>query len=214
MPSLQESLGLSDEHWDRLSPAHRDLYALIRPLRQAHYRVDHPFSRIEQQLATYASNAESMGGRFDLCPDFQRGHVWDTAKQIAYMENVFRGVAPTLIRFNQRVHVDVPGDLVPYEMVCLDGLQRLTAMRAFMGGQLRVFGGLSADDLAKSPFDPFRYYWQAEVFDFTWRKDLLQFYLDLNSGGVVHSPEELKRVAVLRDAAEPPALPKSPSFRC
>lgn len=43
--------------------------------------------------------------------------------------------------------------------------------------------------------------WTMEVFNIASRADLLQFYLDLNSGGVVHTPEELSRVGGLLDEA-------------
>ena len=43
---------------------------------------------IESQLESYSDRGNEtfkMGG-LDLNPDFQRGHVWDEAKQIAFVE--------------------------------------------------------------------------------------------------------------------------------
>lgn len=210
--SFHAALGLSDDYWGRLSERDRALYHRVRPMRTSGYRVDHHLARIEDQLATYDHDARSRGGTFELCPDFQRGHVWDAPKQAAFIENLLRAIAPTTIRFNCPTWLEQRevGDLDPNTLVCVDGLQRLTAMRAFMDGSLTVFDGLGAADLKGTAFDPARFRWQAEIFEFTWRKDLLQFYLDLNGGGVVHAPEELARVAAMRDQAAVPALGDSP----
>jgi len=43
--------------------------------------------------------------------------------------------------------------------------------------------------------------WSLDMYTIAKRADLLQFYLDLNSGGVVHSDDELERVRGLRDQA-------------
>ena len=41
-----------------------------------------------------------------------------------------------------------------------------------------------------------------EMFDFDDKRDLLQFYIDLNSGGVVHSKEEIERVKSILEYLE------------
>lgn len=211
--------GLSDEYWGRLSEEHRQMYAQVRPLRKASYVVHNPIAGIEQTLGDMAQEAEKQGGKLELNPDFQRGHVWDQARQIKFMESVLRGVAPMNIRFNCAGWNGGRelGDLNPHDVVCVDGLQRLTAMRAFMAGEFPVFEKYYAKDLQGSPFALNRTsgMWVMEMFDIRNRHDLLTFYLDINSGGVVHSDEELERVRQLRDEANTPTVnaPKKPRKR-
>jgi len=59
---------------------------------------------------------------FEICPDFQRGHVWDDAKSIAYVEFCLKGgVSARTLFFN------CPGWQNKGPMQLVDGLQRLTA---------------------------------------------------------------------------------------
>lgn len=195
-----EKYGVSDEYWDRLSELDRQFYRDIRPLRKSTYTVNNMIANIERTLADLARDAQSGGGDLELSPDFQRGHVWSREKQVAFIEAILRGTAPLVIRFN------CPGwnsgakglveGLNPATIQCVDGLQRLTAMREFVADKFPVFGKYYAKDLKNTPFSMSRpdKTWVMEVYNIPTRKELLQFYLDLNSGGVVHAPEELERV--------------------
>lgn len=205
--SAAERFGVSDDYWNRLSERDRALYEEIRPLRKSAYVVHHRINNIENTLREMDTDARSQRGKLELIPDFQRGHVWSQEKQIAFMETVARGMAPLVIRFN------CPGwqgdakaegtDMNPHSVQCIDGLQRLTAMREFVAGNFKIFGKYSIEDLDETPFS-FRRLgmtWTLEMFNIQRRADLLQFYLDLNSGGVVHSDAELDRVRSLRQEA-------------
>ncbi len=55
--------------------------------RTANYAVDVEWRNLERQIQCAAEGVSS----FDLNPDFQRGHVWNEAQQIAYVEFVLRG---------------------------------------------------------------------------------------------------------------------------
>lgn len=136
----------------------------------------------------------------DLIPDFQRGHVWTQEQQERWIEAVIRGAISTaglLIQFNAPAWEpgEYRGDM-PKTIVCIDGLQRLTAIRRFVAGEIRAFG-LTADQFAGTSYDLRRYRFRVAVHGFQTRADLLQYYLDLNSGGTVHSTEELARVGGL-----------------
>lgn len=201
------AFGLSLEYWQRLSPEDRALYARVRPMRSATYTVQHRMATIERTLEELDSDARQRGGALELNPDFQRGHVWNQDKQIAFMEAVLRGNAPLVLRFNcpswDREPAVQDPQLHPGSVLCIDGLQRLTAMRDFVAGKFPVFGDLDYAALDKTAFSLRRTNatWTMQVFDIPTRAQLLQFYLDINAGGVVHAPEELARVAALRDAA-------------
>lgn len=191
--------GINPEYWDRLSERDQALYRLVRPLRSSVYSVDVPLGYLERHIDGMAADAQSTGGSLQLNPDFQRGHVWDEARQVAYIENLFRGVAPTVLRFNCASWGgrDQAGDINPGDIVCVDGLQRLTAVRRFMKGEFKIFGNEDSETLRGTQFDPNRmssFRLSIQMFDISWRQQLLQFYLDINRGGVVHTEEELARV--------------------
>lgn len=205
--------GYSDESWGKLEEKERQLLRKISPAPRAAYKVNMFLNRIEGWLADEEAGAKLMGGTFSLIPDFQRGHVWDEAKQAAYVENYLRGQAPALFRFNN-VSItgssrEAGGDIQPYDMVCIDGLQRLTALREFMADRLTVFGDIKASDLRGTVVDPKRtiFNFELEVFAFPWRHELLDYYVALNAGGVVHSPEEIARVKAMSETARLSSLP-------
>ena len=160
-----------------------------RPIRSFHC----DFSYLETWLAA-ETEAVEMG--IDLNPDFQRGHVWTKDQQTSYIENVLRRIVDEsglTIRFNCPTwrETRITGDL-PEQIVCIDGLQRLTAIRKFIAGELSVFG-LDFNEL------PIRVILRdlqlvIKMYDFQNRKDLLKFYLDINGGGTPHSQDELDRV--------------------
>ncbi len=163
-----------------------------RPIRTFHCG----FSYLEQWLAL---EAEAVEHGVDINPDFQRGHIWTEAQQVAYIENVLRRIVDEsglTIRFNCPTwrETKLLGDL-PEQVVCIDGLQRLTAIRRFINKELPVFG-LDYEVL------PMRVILRdlqlvIKMYDFQDRKDLLKFYLDINGGGTPHSKEELDRVREL-----------------
>jgi hypothetical protein len=129
----------------------------------------------------------------DLNPDFQRGHVWTDEQRTRYVEYVLRGgEGGKELLFNcrgwQNVRTDHPG---PYQII--DGLQRLTAVRRFLAGELRAFGRYREQFQGQM-----RYYlgFKWRVFELT-RAEVLQFYLDLNAGGTPHAESEIERVRAL-----------------
>ena len=209
--------GLSDEYWNGLTEEGRAMYDIVRPLRKSVYAVQQPILMIERTLRQLDEDARGQGGSLQLNPDFQRGHVWDQPRQIAFLESVIRGVAPMNIRFNcanwDMKMVDKDCDMNPDDIVCVDGLQRLTALRDFVAGKFKVFDRYTIKDLENTPFSFKRMQanWTMEIFDIKSRKDLLNFYLDINRGGVVHTEEELARVEALRDnpPVESPDMPNS-----
>lgn len=180
----------------------RALDSIIHPLRTACYEVDHDWRSIDRALQGYA---QDYGG-LDLVPDFQRGHVWTPDQQRHFIENALRGVISSsgfLLQFNcpNWENFNYTGDL-PRGFQCIDGLQRLTAVREFMAGRVRPFG-LTPDDLNCSRYSVrgSTYRFRLAIHDFTTRADLLQHYLDLNAGGTPHSAAEIERVRALKAAA-------------
>lgn len=177
----------------------KELDALIRPIAFARYEVDIPMNFIESTLAGYARDWESL----DLTPDYQRGHVWTERQQTYFIENLLRGVvtsAGLLIQWNCPNWEDhhYSGEL-PRGMQCIDGLQRLSAVRRFLTGHIKPFG-LHVKDFENTRFSPRRSRWNIRfaVYNFGTRAELLQHYLDINGAGTPHTPQELERVRQLR----------------
>lgn len=150
------------------------------------YAVDIPWDHLKRHLEHEMQGA----GGIDLDPDFQRGHVWDKAKQIAFVEFVLRGGESA-----RNLYFNCPdfsrGGYKNYVLV--DGKQRLTAALAFLDDEVPVFGGhVYSDFTDHMDILTVRFRWN--VNDLKTRAEVLQWYLDLNTGGVVHTSEEIERV--------------------
>lgn len=157
-------------------------YRDIEQFPHANYEVDVSWGYLENQLAGFGE----MG--LDLDPDFQRGHVWAAAQQIAFVEHMLRGGrSPRHLYFNCAGWRQGRG---PIQLI--DGKQRLEAARSFLRDELRVFGGYTCADLGGlPPMDPmFRFH----VHSLPTRADVLRWYLAMNSGGSIHTEAELDRV--------------------
>ena len=90
-----------------------------------------------------------------------------------------------------------------YGFVIVDGLQRVTAIQAFLKGEFKVFGKFTYEDLDNSRFSLRRKTIKVQVFAWRMKKDILKYYLLFNNGGTVHSKEEIQRVrAMLEDCKE------------
>jgi len=176
----------------------KELLKIIKPLASARYQVDIFWYDLERSLSYY----EKEYGGLDVNPDFQRGHVWTLRQQEHFVENVLRGIVSSsglVIQWNcpnwDEYYYKGP---MPLGFQCIDGLQRLTAIRGFVAGKVKPFG-LSKDDLTRTDFDVRRCMWTFKfaIHNLTSRKDLLNHYLDLNTGGTQHTTEEIDKVKQL-----------------
>lgn len=183
------------------------LNSVIRKGIPARYTVQHEWRDLRAALTRYG---EAYGG-IDLTPAFQRGHVWTTHQQEGFIASALRNLLPESalnIQLNcpNWTDDDYDGDLLP-GVVCIDGLQRLTAVLKFMDGELSPLG-LTIRDFDNSSFHIKTHFClRIQMFEHKYEADLLQHYLDHNSGGTPHSPSEIDRVTALQKAA---ALRKNP----
>jgi uncharacterized protein with ParB-like and HNH nuclease domain len=149
------------------------------------YQVNVPLRYIKSSLDRYNDDSS-----LELNPDFQRGHVWTEQQQREYVEFFLRGgksgrdiffnCSSWMGNFNTPVQ-------------CVDGLQRITACLKFMDNELAIFDGHYLSDFEDGTIfiDNTLIF---HVNNLKSRKDVLQWYFELNNGGVVHSDEELARV--------------------
>lgn len=182
---------------DRNALATAKYAPIIDPVPRTNYAVDFQMHRLKKQFEDYANDY----GSFDYNPDFQRGHVWNREKQIAFLEAICRNTIPAsllTITLNspEFEHPNHKGDLRGFCII--DGLQRVTAVEEFVDGKFKIFDNqVGYDDLDHTPYSFKRVNFRVQVYSFIWRKDLLKYYIDINSGGVVHSDDEINRVKKL-----------------
>lgn len=157
------------------------------------YAVDYPLDSLTRWITD-----EERESNLQLCPDFQRGHVWTEAQQIAFIEFLLRGGKTGRdLYFNcPSWHVQVDEGAYD-EFVCVDGLQRITAIRRFIRSEIPVFGSYYREytDILQTSINTMR----VHVNDLKSRREVLQWYIDLNAGGTPHSDEEIDRVRCLLD---------------
>lgn len=127
----------------------------------------------------------------DFDPDFQRAHVWTHKKRIAFVEYILRDGKSSPAPPNH------PGWMGDWEGlgVLVDGKQRLEAVRAFLRNDIPAFGYLLSE--YEDKLDVVRTTLRFHVNTLKTRAEVLQWYLDLNTGGVVHTPEEIEKVRIL-----------------
>lgn len=125
----------------------------------------------------------------ELNPDFQRGHVWSKKQQTAYMEYLLRGGSS-----GREIYLNHPGWMIDWkgDFVCVDGLQRLTACLKFLADEVPVFGLLCSEFEDSVPFtDVSLSIW---INNLKTRKEVLTWYLEMNTGGTIHTDREIEKV--------------------
>ncbi len=163
----------------------------IPQFEKTRYCIDVPLDGLLKHLQRYQESY-----KLELNPDFQRGHVWSKQQQVAYIEYLLQ--CPEKDK-STRVTFNYPGWQTRREqddsvMVCIDGLQRLTAIKAFLNNELEAFGSYFNEFEGKLGWDRCI---QIAVTGYENREEILKYYLVVNNTGVAHSKEELDRVEKL-----------------
>lgn len=129
-----------------------------------------------------------------LDPDFQRGHIWTENQQIQFLEYFFRGGrSGNVLYFNYPSWHSNSQGREYNDYVCVDGLQRITSIQKFINNEIRIFGSFykEFEDNIRMSDSVFK----VNVNDLKTKKEVLQWYIDINAGGTPHSTEEINRVA-------------------
>ena len=162
------------------------------------WECNYSFEKLVKAIEGW-SNGIDTNVKLEMNPDFQRGHCWTENQQISFIESVLKGGAK-----NARViYLNNPNwkhsDRIYKDFVCVDGLQRYTAIKRFINNEIKIFGyyyNEYEDDLRM------KYDMKINVNDLPTRKDVLQWYLEMNSGGTIHTEEEINKVKELLSKEE------------
>lgn len=163
--------------------------------RSGGYQIDVDLKYLPKTIAEYQSESN-----LQLCPDFQRGHVWTRRQQIAFVEFFLRGgTTGRIVYLNDPSRRIDPGPNGYRDFVVVDGLQRLTALLDFAADKFAVFGSLYSEfaDRDRTNCD---LYLKININDLQTRAEVLRWYLEMNSGGTPHTNTELERVRGLLEA--------------
>jgi len=126
----------------------------------------------------------------NLEPDFQRGYVWKPEQKVRFVEYALQGGhSGRDLWFNAPGWQGMTGI---GEYVLVDGKQRLDAVMGFLNNEFAVFEGSFFRDYT----DPISHHtcFNWHVNTLKTRDECLQWYCDLNTGGTVHSDDEIDRV--------------------
>ena len=153
------------------------------------YRVDVNFEHLIRWVDEFI-----VEGNLQLNPDFQRGHVWTEEQQIKFIEFILQGgKSGRDIYFNHPQWHDRWTNEGYHEFVCVDGLQRITAIRRFLNDEISIFGKYKYSEF-EGQTDIVRQNLTIHVNDLKTRREVLQWYIQMNAGGTPHTIEEIQRV--------------------
>lgn len=160
-------------------------FSAIPKLPRAYYENPVPWRGVDKTLEDMRAEALAP---FVMEPDFQRGHVWTEAQQVAFVEYGLMGGESSMV-----LTTNCPGWMGDFRgpWVLVDGLQRLTAVLRFVRGEIPAFGHRVGEYGDRIHSDVV---FRLRVCELPTRAEVLKLYLLMNAGGVVHSPEEIARV--------------------
>jgi uncharacterized protein with ParB-like and HNH nuclease domain len=150
---------------------------------QCDFTLDYLVKHINEEIEEHG---------LQLNPDFQRGHVWTEEQQVAWLEFFLKGgKSGKIIYLNKPSwHFTVP-DGAYDDYVCVDGLQRITAIQRFVNNEIKVFGSYYKEFTDKLRITNSI---KLNVNDLKTEKEVLQWYVDMNMGGTPHTDDEIDRV--------------------
>lgn len=166
--------------------------------REGNYQVSVPLRYVVDNIRKWEDDDYYQ---LQLNPKFQRGHVWTEEQQIAYVEFLLRGG-----KFAKVIYFNKPSwnicSSIGYDyddFVCVDGLQRLTAIMRFLNNEIKVFDTYCNDFEDKLPIGIDLVF---NVNNLKTEKEVLQWYVDMNAGDTPHTNEEIERVKKMIDELE------------
>jgi len=159
----------------------------IPQITQANYKIDVFWLHFEEQIKQMSDGVELV-----IEPEFQRAHVWTDEQRTKYIEWILRGG-----KSGKDILWNCAGWMGKFTgpLYLVDGLQRITAVRKFLNNEIPVFGTLYKDFSSKP--NMLRCGFIFYVNDLKNYTDVLKWYLAINSGGTIHTEEEIEKVKIL-----------------
>ena len=123
----------------------------------------------------------------DLDPPYQRGYVWTEEQKTAYLEYILKGGIS-----GKDIFWNCPGWMNSFKgpMELVDGKQRVSAVLDFLNNKVKVFGQYY-NEFGDRP-GMSEAYFTFHINNLTDRKAVVQWYLDMNTGGSVHTEKDLQ----------------------
>ena len=149
---------------------------------------------IEGVLRFLKENEEERGIECDFDPNFQREHVWTSDQQVAWLVQFFRGG-----QNGRRLFFNMAGWLGDYTgtLELVDGKQRIEAIRAFVADEITIWGHCYSE-FCCTPSEGRLFKLlnsiRINVNNLKTRREVLQWYLEMNGGGTPHTDAELQKV--------------------
>lgn len=161
--------------------------------RTGNYETNVPLDFLESHIQKLVTRG------LQLIPDFQRGHVWKSEQQSKYLEYFLSGGQSGMVIYFNRPSWQTEATTEYDDFVCVDGLQRLTALRLFVANKVKAFGQFNSDfggDINMSRnADNLR----ININNLQTKIHVLQWYIQMNSGGTPHTEGEINKVKLILD---------------
>lgn len=159
--------------------------------RNGSYEVNVPLDLLENFL----NSCFEQG--LELNPDFQRGHVWTKDQQTNYMEYFFKGGQSGKVLYFNQPSWQTKNTTKYNDFVCVDGLQRLTAIRLFNDNKIKAFGQFKDEFSGRIRMAPHSDSLRVNINNLQTKKAVLTWYLQMNSGGTPHTESEIDKVKLM-----------------
>jgi len=146
----------------------------------AKYHVDISWNHMVEWLEDVKVNMD---------PDFQREYIWTQTQKKQYIEWVLRGG-----NSGKDIYFNHPNWFKGFkgEMVIVDGKQRVNAVLDFLGNKIKAYDCYY--NQYENKITPLCCSFSVYVADLEHKKDVLQWYIDMNTGGTCHTNEEIEHV--------------------
>jgi uncharacterized protein with ParB-like and HNH nuclease domain len=161
---------------------------LPKVTKRGSYQISVPINDIGHTINRYKEN-----GLIEI-PDFQRGHVWTEEQRIKFIEHILSGGEPGVLYFNHPDWMNFSRKEGYLDFVVVDGLQRLTSILMVLNNKIKAFGyhyneieGFIDVDIT------------ININNLKTRKEVLKWYLEMNSNGTPHTKDEIEKVKNMLD---------------
>jgi len=158
---------------------------------QIHYHINVDWRDLDHVINRYVTEHH-----LQLCPDFQRGHVWTKAQKAAFVEYILQGGTSGM-----QLYFNHPGWMSTFkgDFVLVDGLQRVTAVLEYLDNKFKAFGKYHREYEGRIPSDA---QFDINIAKVQTKAEVLKWYLWMNTGGTPHTKSEIQRVQQLLAISE------------